>query len=158
MNGQMMGGPMGYGGAPPGFPSAAPPPSLGFGQPAAPEGPQVSMPPLGGWTAAGGPPAPAPAPATAPSPAVPAPATAPATAPAATPAADATLPPGWHACVDASNGLPYYFNTATQQSQWEHPGGSSAAARAPMPAASVLISGGVDASQLAAMCGLPGRQ
>ncbi|KAL1523057.1 hypothetical protein AB1Y20_018017 [Prymnesium parvum] len=41
--------------------------------------------------------------------------------PAAPVQADPTLPAGWHACVHASSGLPYYFNTSTQQSQWEHP-------------------------------------
>ena len=70
------------------------------------------------------------------------PTSAPATTDAATSATTGlTLPPGWHACVDASNGLPYYFNTATQQSQWEHPGASGgssgsapASAAAPSPA------------------------
>jgi hypothetical protein len=46
-------------------------------------------------------------------------------APAApTPAGGAasSLPPNWHACTDATSGLPYWFNTVTKESRWTHPG------------------------------------
>ena len=45
--------------------------------------------------------------------------------------AAAPLPPGWHACTDPTTKLPYWFNTATQQSQWTDPRLPSTPAPAP---------------------------
>ena len=40
------------------------------------------------------------------------------------------LPAGWHSCMHPEHGVPYYFNTVTQQSQWTFP---TAAAAIPLP-------------------------
>jgi len=47
------------------------------------------------------------------------------------PDAAATLPPGWQAGFDAEKGIPYWFNNATQQSQWTFPEASAEAVEAP---------------------------
>ena len=39
--------------------------------------------------------------------------------------AEAELPAGWHATVDPTYGVAYYFNEATGASQWHHPSAAS---------------------------------
>ena len=50
--------------------------------------------------------------------------------PAQPPTTAAGLPAGWHRCSDPSSGVPYFFNTVTQQSQWEPPTGVRAVSHA----------------------------
>ena len=45
----------------------------------------------------------------------------PASAPGPEPAAEEALPDGWEARVSSSTGETYFFNTVTQESEWDRP-------------------------------------
>lgn len=76
-------------------------------------------------------------------------------APAST-ATEKQLPTGWHECVDTATGVPYYFNTATKQSQWTRPAPvlSCCAEMASSTAPHVLESHQLGVEQLASLYGL----
>jgi hypothetical protein len=71
-----------------------------------------------------------------PEPAAPA-APAPAPEPEPEPAAEEPLPDGWEARVSSSTGETYFFNTVTQESEWDRP--TTAATAAPVAAAPAAV-------------------
>eukprot|EP00290_Baffinella_frigidus_P057512 CAMPEP_0180379270 /NCGR_PEP_ID=MMETSP0989-20121125/25240_1 /TAXON_ID=697907 /ORGANISM="non described non described, Strain CCMP2293" /LENGTH=87 /DNA_ID=CAMNT_0022378303 /DNA_START=132 /DNA_END=392 /DNA_ORIENTATION=+ len=52
------------------------------------------------------------------------------------------LPPGWQSASDPTSGRTYWYNTGTQQTQWEFPSGAPAGPPASAPSASQNGGGG----------------